>query len=146
MELKILNEETIDFPESYGITPERQKELSRCLDEMVLSYGDELKMVKTAELIRDIAAFCNDDPEFAYCIILHMGWHQRRGMILAPRGSAVMVGKTKKYVLGLEQLAELWFAGKARGKFDAASTDDDPLRKPTSRPYRTYRPGCRAKD
>lgn len=85
MELHMPNPEAKEFPDAFGITPERCTELSHCLDAMVKSYGQELQWVRVHHIIADIAAFCDGPEELTYCVILHMGWHQRRGHQLAPR-------------------------------------------------------------
>ena len=99
MELNMPNPDSLNLPEAFGISNERQKELSGYLNDMVEGLGDELVLVTAAHVIRRIAAFCEGREEFAYCIILHMGWHQRRGMQLTPRGA------TPNYILEME-LAE----------------------------------------
>jgi len=85
MEFKIVNPDTTDYCEGVGISPERQQELSRRLDEMVHREDNQpLHFVKMANIYAEIASFCNNEPELVYCTVLHCGWHQRRGRTLAP--------------------------------------------------------------
>jgi hypothetical protein len=84
MELNMPNPDALDFPEAFGITPERQNELSKFLDAMVKSWKLDT-VLRVQHIIADIAFFCEGPEEFAYCVVLHMGWWQRRGHALAPR-------------------------------------------------------------
>lgn len=84
MELNIPNPDAKDFPEAFGIMPERQLELSHHLNAMVESWVPDT-LLRVQHIVSDIALFCAGPEEFAYCIILHMGWWQRRGHQLAPR-------------------------------------------------------------
>jgi hypothetical protein len=84
MELNIPNPDNPDFPLAFGITPERQQELSNHLNAMVDSWVPN-NIIRVQDIVCDIAFFCRGPEEFAYCIILHMGWWQRRGHQLAPR-------------------------------------------------------------
>jgi len=86
MELILTNPDSKNFPDAYGISPERQQELSRHLDDMVRKWGSDPIIVTTARIAYQIGLFCQGPEELAYCLILHMGWHQRRGLQLAPRG------------------------------------------------------------
>ena len=86
MELNLLHPDLVDFPAAYEISPARQQELSRHLDNMVRKWGDDPVVVTTARIARDIALFCQGPEELSYCLTLHMGWHQRRGLQLTPRG------------------------------------------------------------
>ena len=86
MEFNIIDHEQ---RESFGdaILPKaKQEEISKNLDELVQKYTtDAPTLVTVAQVIKDIASFCNTNEEFAYAIVLHMGWHQRRGFNIAPR-------------------------------------------------------------
>lgn len=85
MELNMTNPESLDFCEAVGILPERQKELSKSLDEMVwrLDSGP-VKLYQVHHIFAEIASFCKSPEELIYCTVLHCGWHARRGRILAP--------------------------------------------------------------
>jgi len=85
MEFKIVNPDTTDYCEGVGISPERQRELSRHLDEMVRREDSQpFHFVKMTNIFAEIAAFCNNEPELVYCTVLHCGWQHRQGRILAP--------------------------------------------------------------
>src|SRR5882762_6713673 len=85
MELNILNPESNDYCEAVGITPERQKELSQSLDEMVRKMNTgPVRIGKMHDVFVEIASYCNNLGEAFYCAVLHCGWHARRGRILAP--------------------------------------------------------------
>lgn len=84
MELNMPNPDAKDFPEAFGITPERQEKLSKDLDAMVKSWTPG-NVLRVQHIVSDIAFFCDGPEEFAYCVVLHMGWWQRRGHELAPR-------------------------------------------------------------
>lgn len=84
MELNMPNPDAKEFPDAFGITPERQTELSKHLDAMVESWTPG-NILRVQHIVSDIAFFCNGPQEFAYCVVLHMGWWQRRGHELAPR-------------------------------------------------------------
>ena len=84
MELKMPHPEETDFPLAFGIDPERQLELSQKLNAMVNSWIPG-SLLRVHHIMCDIAFFCNGPEEFAYCVVLHMGWWQRRGHELAPR-------------------------------------------------------------
>jgi hypothetical protein len=75
MKFNIINEKAPTFGDSI-LSKERQHELSVLLDDMVKGWGD---MVRVCNIIEDIAAFCNTNEEFAYCIILHIGFHMKKG-------------------------------------------------------------------
>lgn len=81
MEFKIINETAASFGDSI-LTQERQTELSKKLNEMVNAFGSRLQFVRVCNVMQEIALFCNTNEELAYCIILHMGWHQKRGHII----------------------------------------------------------------
>lgn len=85
MELNIINPDSNDFCEALGIGPDRQKELSGSLDDMVrrLNTGP-VQLVKMHQVFAHIASFCNNEEELLYCTVLHCGWHARKGKILAP--------------------------------------------------------------
>lgn len=84
MELRMTDPDHPEFPLAFGISPERQDELSKHLDAMVKGWvkGD---LIRVQHIVCDIAFFCDGPEELAYCVILHMGWWQRRGHELAPR-------------------------------------------------------------
>lgn len=84
MELNMPNPEAKEFPDAFGISAERQQELSKNLDKMVNSWTPG-SILRVQHIIFDIAFFCKGPEEFAYCVVLHMGWWQRRGHELAPR-------------------------------------------------------------
>lgn len=85
MELKIVNPDSNDFCEAVGISPERQKKLSKALDEMVHRLDNQpVHLVKMHDIFAEILSFCNNNAESTYCTILHCGWHARRGRVLAP--------------------------------------------------------------
>lgn len=84
MELNMPNPDAKDFPEAFGITPGRQFELSNHLDAMINSWTPG-NLLRVHHILSDIAFFCSGPEEFAYCVVLHMGWWQRRGHELAPR-------------------------------------------------------------
>ncbi len=84
MELNIPNPDAKDVPEAFGISPERQRELADKLNEMVGTWIPG-NLLRVQHILCDIAFFCEGPEEFAYCIVLHMGWWQRRGHQLAPR-------------------------------------------------------------
>jgi hypothetical protein len=85
MELNMPFPDAKEFPDAFGISPERQQQLSRHLDAMVQGYGQDPILIRVHHIMADIAAFCHNQEELLYCVILHMGWHQRRGHQLAPR-------------------------------------------------------------
>jgi hypothetical protein len=86
MEYKIVKGNTIDFCEAIGLNPTRQRELSAKLDAMVKSWSPSTGTVsvKVVDIMEEIASYCKNIEEFSYCVMLHMGWHQRRGMLLTP--------------------------------------------------------------
>lgn len=84
MELNMPNPDAKEFPDAFGISAVRQKELSECLNKMVDSWQSG-QLLRVHHIISDIAFFCQGPEEFAYCVVLHMGWWQRRGHELAPR-------------------------------------------------------------
>lgn len=83
MELILRDQENPDFVEA-TVGEERAKELSKKLDEMVASYGTQKTLVYLKDTVQDIAFFCDNFAEFAYCMVLHMGYLQRRGHIITP--------------------------------------------------------------
>lgn len=85
MELKILIPDSKDYCEAVGISPARQQELSKALDDMVrrLNAGP-IRLVPTAETWAEIASHCTNAAELVYCTVLHCGWHHRQGRVLAP--------------------------------------------------------------
>lgn len=86
MDYKIVAPESIDFCEAVGITSDRAQELSKQLDDMVRDWSPPsgTVAVRAHHIMEHIAFFCRNTEEFSYCILLHMGWHQRRGMLLTP--------------------------------------------------------------
>lgn len=85
MELNIPNPDCNDFCEAVGISPERQKELSESLDEMVRQLNSgPVKLVKMHDVFAQIASYCKTPEELVYCTVLHCGWHARKGKVLAP--------------------------------------------------------------
>lgn len=84
MELNIPNPDAKEFPDAFGISAKRQEELSKNLDTMVNGWTTG-SVLRVQHIISDIAFFCQGPEEFAYCVVLHMGWWQRRGHELAPR-------------------------------------------------------------
>lgn len=84
MELNMPNPDAKEFPDAFGITPERQQELSKHLNDMVERWIPG-SLLRVHHIISNIAFFCDGPEELAYCLILHMGWWQRRGHELAPR-------------------------------------------------------------
>lgn len=85
MELNIVNPDSNDYCEAVGISPERQQELSKALDEMVRK-GDSgpLRIEKMHNMFAEITSYCQNNAELIYCTVLHCGWQARRGRILAP--------------------------------------------------------------
>lgn len=85
MQLNIVKPESNNYCEAVGISPERQHELSRQLDEMVrLSKNGPPRLVKMHDIWAEIMSFCDNDEELIYCTVLHCGWQARHGRILAP--------------------------------------------------------------
>jgi len=84
MDFVIVDSTTNDFSDAIGISPERCLELSKKLDSMVGRWAP-CTILRVADISKEIASFCDTIEEFAYCLILHMGWWQRRGHNLAPR-------------------------------------------------------------
>lgn len=78
MEFKIINETAALFGDSI-LSLERQLELSKKLDAMVEVLNVRVQRVRVCNVMQDIASFCDTQEEFAYCIVLHMGWHQKKG-------------------------------------------------------------------
>jgi hypothetical protein len=115
MELNMPNPDAKDFCEAYGITLERQRELSRCLDELIDGYGKAPVFVYLHHTIRDIAKFCQGPEEHAYCLILHCAWHQRRGDLLAPGGKSQSYYKVNRTMF-------LWLR-KVDGNFSISAFD-----------------------
>lgn len=84
MELNMPNPDAKDVPDAFGISAARQRELADKLNAMVNRWTPG-NLLRVQHILSDIAFFCNGPEEFAYCIVLHMGWWQRRGHELAPR-------------------------------------------------------------
>lgn len=78
MDFKIINETADKFGDSI-LSLERQTELSKNLDAMVKRLNEKIHFEYVCNIIQEIASFCDTKEELAYCIVLHMGWHQKRG-------------------------------------------------------------------
>lgn len=81
MEFVVIDETAILFGDSI-LSPERQLELSKKLDEMVDKFNVRVQLVRVCNIMEEIASWCYTIEEFSYCIVLHMGWHQKRGTSL----------------------------------------------------------------
>jgi hypothetical protein len=82
MDYKIINETASAFGDSV-LPMSRQKELSKKLDDMVISWSTITQSIRVCHVMEEIASFCNTIEEFSYCVLLHMGWHQKRGLNLS---------------------------------------------------------------
>lgn len=82
MEYNIINETAAALGDSI-LSMARQQELSKQLDAMVKEWNKVTQLIRTCHIMSEIASFCNTPEEFSYCIVLHMGWHQKRGMNLS---------------------------------------------------------------
>lgn len=83
MEINITNHESVSFAESVGISEERSSELSDKLD--VLTKGYHGNVVRTCDVVNDIANISINLEEFAYCIINHCNYMMiRHGIFLCP--------------------------------------------------------------
>lgn len=86
MDYKIINPNATELQDQIGISPERCLELSKKLDDMVRNWSPKnggTVAVKVCDIMEELAFYCNNIEEFSYCVLLHMGWHQRRGMLLS---------------------------------------------------------------
>lgn len=80
MEFKLINPSEPIFGDTI-LSKERQDELSKQLDNMTKSWNPN-EAIRVCNIMVDIASYCNTVEEMTYCVLLHMGWWQRKGILI----------------------------------------------------------------
>lgn len=85
VKINIVNPNSLDLGEAFGISLRRRDEIAKQLDKMAdTASTEQMRYVYLWQIIKEIEGGCNTQEEFIWALLNHIQWLAKRGHLLIP--------------------------------------------------------------